>query len=367
MAKPEVRVVAVRPQTVLLVLGVSILVGLALLLAYRAWHVITWILIAALLAAALNPAVEALEGRGLSRRRAATTVFAAAFVLVTGLGFLVIPPLVSQVTHFVEAVPHYVDDLTAGRGPLGFLQGRYRIVDRVEAAIHEHGAAGAVGLSGPVVGVVRSVITAVAGVITVLFLTYFMLLEGPRTIAGFLALLPDSTRVRFERVGGDIYRTISGYVTGNLFISVVAGTFAAVVLFAVGSKYAIALGLLVAIFDLIPLVGATAGTVIVATVVLIESNWIRCLIVVVALIVYQQLENNLLQPLVYKRTVELSPLAVLCAVLIGAELAGIFGALVAIPIAGSLLAVGREVVAYRGEISEVREVADGEAAADSSA
>jgi len=112
---------------------------------------------------------------------------------------------------------------------------------------------------------------------------------------------------------------------------VVAATFAAVVLFALGSKYAIALGLLVAIFDLIPLVGATAGTVIVATVVLIESNWMRCLIVVVALIVYQRLENNLLQPLVYKRTVELSPLAVLCAVLIGAELAGVFGALVAIP------------------------------------
>ena len=366
MAKPDVRVVAVRPQTVLLVLGLSILVGLALVLAYRAWHVITWILIAVLLSAALNPAVEALERRGLSRRRAATLVFATAFGVVTGLGFLVIPPLVSQVTNFVEAVPHYVDDLTAGRGPLGFLQERYRIVDRVEEAIHKHGAAGVVGLSGPVVGVVKSVITAVAGVITILFLTYFMLLEGPRTIASFLALFPDSTRIRFERVGGDIYRTISGYVTGNLFISVVAGTFAAVVLFAVGSKYTIALGLLVAIFDLIPLVGATAGTVIVAAVVLIESDWIRCLIVVVALIVYQQLENNLLQPLVYKRTVELSPLAVLCAVLIGAELAGIFGALVAIPIAGSLLAVGREVIAYRGEISDARDVAEAEAAEETS-
>ena len=360
MARAEARVVTVRPRTILLILGITILVGLALLLVYMAWHVITWILIAILLAAALNPAVEALEGRGLTRRRAATVVFAATLVLATGLGFLVIPPLVSQVTNFVNAVPHYVDDLTAGRGPLGFLQHKYHLVDRVEEAIHKQGAAGVVGLTGPVVGVVKSVIGAVAGLITVIFLTYFMLLEGPRTITSLLELFPDSTRVRFERVGGDIYRTIGGYVTGNLLISVVAGTFAAVVLFAVGSKYAIALGLLVAIFDLIPLVGATAGTIIVATVVLIESNWIRCLIVVAALIVYQQLENNLLQPLVYKRTVELSPLAILCAVLIGAELAGIFGALVAIPIAGSLLAVGREVVLYREEMSRSHDASEGE-------
>jgi predicted PurR-regulated permease PerM len=354
MAAAEVRVMTVRPRTILLVLGLSLLVGLALVLLYLAWHVITWILIAILLAAALNPAVEALERRGLNRRRAATVVFVAALLAVTAVLLLVLPPLVSQVTDFVQAVPGYIDDLTAGRGPLGFLQERYGIVDRVEEAIHEHGTAGVVGLSGPVLGVVKSVVTAVAGVITVIFLTYFMLLEGPRTVAGLLGLFADSTRVRFERVGGDIYRTISGYVTGNLFISVVAGTFAAVVLFAVGSQYAIALGLLVAVFDLIPLAGATLGTIVVATVVAIETSWMRCLIVVVALIAYQQLENNFLQPLVYRRTVELSPLAVLCAVLIGAELAGIFGALVAIPIAGSLLAIGREIVVYREEVAGSR-------------
>jgi predicted PurR-regulated permease PerM len=207
------------------------------------------------------------------------------------------------------------------------------------------------GLSGPVLGVVQSVVGAVAGVITIMFLTYFMLLEGPRTIAGVLGLLPDSARARCERVGRDIYRTLSGYVTGNLLISVVAGTFAAVVIFAVGSSYAIALGLLVAVFDLIPLAGATLGTIIVAVVVFIELDWIRCLVVVALLIAYQQVENNLLQPLVYKRMVQLSPLAILCAVLVGAELAGIFGALLAIPIAGSLLAIAREALAYRREMS----------------
>jgi predicted PurR-regulated permease PerM len=193
------------------------------------------------------------------------------------------------------------------------------------------------------------VVTAVVGLITIIFLTYFMLLEGPRTIDAFLGLLPESARPRYERVGRDIYRTISGYVTGNLLISLVAGVLAAIVLFAVGSEFAIALGLLVAVLDLVPLAGATLAAIIVSTVVFIETDWIRCVIVIAFFIGYQQFENHVLQPLVYGRTVQLSPLAVLCAVLVGAQLAGILGALLAIPIAGSILAIAREVIQYRKE------------------
>jgi predicted PurR-regulated permease PerM len=349
VSTPEVRVVAVRPRTVLVVLGITVLVGCVLLLGYLAWHVLTWILIAVLLAAALNPAVEAFERRGMSRVAAASLVFVLALAAVVGLGFLVIPPLVAQVVDFIDAVPDFIDDLTAGRGPLGFLQDDYQIVDRIREAIEREGPAGVLGLSEPVLDVVRSVVTAVVGTITVIFLTFFMLLEGPRTIERILSLLPPSTRVRYERVGREVYRTISGYVTGNLLLSLVAGTAATIVLFAVGSDYAIALGLVVAILDLVPLAGATLAALIVSTVVLIETDWLRCVIVVAFLVAYQQFENHVLQPLVYGRTVELSPLAVLCAVLIGAELAGILGALVAIPVAGSLLAVGREVLQYRRE------------------
>jgi predicted PurR-regulated permease PerM len=347
MAAPEVRVVAVRPRTIFLVLGISVLVGLALFLVLQAWHVLTWILIAALLAAALNPAVEAFERRGLARGYAASIVFGLALLLLTGIGFLVIPPLVSQVSDFVNAVPDLIDDITAGRGPFGWLQDDYQIVDRIRAAIEKQGAGGVLGLGEPVLDIVRSVVTAVVGAITVIFLTFFMLLEGPRTIKGALALIPESSRPRYERVGRDIYRAISGYVTGNLLISLVAGVLSAIVLFAVGSEFAIALGLLVAILDLVPLAGATLAAIIVSTVIFIETDWIRCLIVIAFFIGYQQFENHLLQPLVYGRTVQLSPLAVLCAVLVGAQLAGILGALLAIPVAGSLLAIGRELLQYR--------------------
>jgi predicted PurR-regulated permease PerM len=351
VAKPEVRVVTVRPVTILTVLGITVLVGVVVFLGYQAWHVLTWIFVAIVLAAALNPAVEYFERRGMRRGVAATIVFAIALLGITAIGFLVIPPLVEQVTEFVEAVPGFVDDVTAGRGPFGFLQEDYQIVDRVEEAIETEGAGGVLGLGEPVLDVVRSVVTAVVGAVTIIFLTYFMLLEGPRLINRFLELLPSGTRVRWERVGSEIYRTISGYVTGNLAISLIAGVSSTAVLFAVGSDYAVALGLVVAVFDLVPLAGATIAAIIVSTVVIVEEDIIRGLVVIAFFIVYQQIENHLLQPLVYGRTVQLSPLAVLCAVLIGAELAGILGALFAIPVAGSLIAIGRELLLMRRESS----------------
>ncbi len=351
MSTPEVRVVTVRPRTVLVVVGIAVLVGLVLVLGYLAWQVLTWILISILLAAALNPAVESIERRGLGRPWAASLVFALALLVLTAIGFLVIPPLVDQVTDFIEAIPDIADDLVAGRGPLGFLQDDYQLVDRIRAAIEDQGAAGVLGLSAGVLDVVRSIVTVIVGIVTIIFLTYFMLLEGPRTIDRGLALLPDTTRVRYERVGRDIYRTISGYVSGNLLISLVAGVVSTLVLLGLGSEYAIALGLLVAILDLIPLAGATVAAIIVSTVILLETDWIRGVIVIVFFIAYQQFENHVLQPLVYGRTVQMSPLAVLCAVLVGAQLAGILGALMAIPIAGSLFAIGRELLQYRKESS----------------
>jgi predicted PurR-regulated permease PerM len=347
----ETREVTVRPRTILTVVGLTAVVVLVLLIVYLSWRVLTWIVIAMLLAAALNPIVEAFERRGLSRAWAASVVFLAVLLAFTAIGFLIIPTLITQVTDFVNAVPGFVDDLTAGRGPLGFLQDRYQIVDRIREAINERGVGSIVGVSGPVIDVVRSVVTAVVGTVTVIFLTFFMLLEGPRTLSTLLDLLPENARPRYERVGRDIYGTISGYVSGNLLISLVAGVLATILLYALGSDFAIALGLFVAILDLVPLAGATVAAIIVTTVVWIEGGWFRALIAIVFFLVYQQFENHVLQPLVYGRTVQLSPLLVLCAVLVGAQLAGIFGALLAIPVAGSLLAIAREIIEYRREVA----------------
>ena len=249
----------------------------------------------------------------------------------------------------MAAVPDLIDDLTKGRGPLGFLERDYDIVERAREALDERGIGDVLGVTAPAVAVAKSVITAVVGVVTIAFLTFFMLLEGPNTIQRFLALLPKTTAVRWERVGKEIYKTIGGYVTGNLAISLIAGVAATAVLLSVGSKYAVALGVVVAILDLIPLAGATIAAIIVTAIVAVELGWVQALIVGVFFILYQQLENHVLQPLVYGRTVQLSPLLVLISILIGAELAGILGALAAIPTAGSALAILRELVEYQRE------------------
>jgi predicted PurR-regulated permease PerM len=151
----------------------------------------------------------------------------------------------------------------------------------------------------------------------------------------FYSLLPAGSQERWRGIGNQIYRTVGGYVTGNLLISVIAGVVSTLVLIALGVPYAVALGLLVAILDLIPLAGATIAAIIVVTVGFLHSAPAG-IILLVFFVLYQQIENHIIQPVVYSRTVQLSPLAVLISVLIGAELAGVLGALAAIPVAGTL-------------------------------
>jgi predicted PurR-regulated permease PerM len=343
------RVVYIRPRTILQVLGIVLATLAVLAFVYLAWHVITWILVAVFLALALNPAVEKFERRGMRRGYASATVFLLALAAIVGLGFLVLPPLVRQVTDFIQAVPDLVDDLVAGRGALGFLQRDYHIVDRIRSAIEENGVGGVLGVTAPAIAVAQSVFSVIIGSVAIAFLTYFMLLDGPRMVERFYAFLPESARPRWERVGNEIYRTVGGYVTGNIFISIIAGLAALVALFALGSSYSVALAVVVAILDLIPLAGATMAAIIVSAVVFVELGWVKGVIIVVFFLLYQQLENHVLQPIIYGRTVQLSPLIVLISVLIGAELAGILGALAAIPVAGIVQAVGRELLRYRSE------------------
>jgi predicted PurR-regulated permease PerM len=321
---------------VLVVLGVIIATAAVLEILWIARHVLSWIFIAVFLALALNPAVDRLERRFGGRRGAATAVvYIATLAVIVGIAFLFVPTLVNQVDDFAQKVPDYLDDITKGRGRLGFLQTKYHLVDKARDALQEGGASKLFGVSGTALALAKGVVTTVLAVVTIAFMTFFMLLEGPRWIERFYSLLAPASRLRWEAVGRDIYRTVGGYVTGNLLISFIAGASTTIVLRIMGVPFAVALGLIVAILDLIPLAGATIAAILVGAVAFLHS--ITAGIVVVAFfIAYQQVENHLLQPVVYGRTVKLSPLIVLISVLIGAELAGVLGALAAIPVAGTL-------------------------------
>jgi predicted PurR-regulated permease PerM len=334
MPQPE-RVVIFRPRTILQVTALLLGVALGLWVLFEAIQIITWVFVALFLTLALNPAVSALEQRGWRRGQATAVIFLVVILVLVGLGFLFIPTLVHQITGFADAVPGYVHDLTKGRGPLGFLERKYHIVEKIRQASGGGGVTKLAGGAGAVLSLTQSVITAVVGTVTIIFLTIFMLLEGPTWWDRGLSLLGPASRPRWRNVGHQIGRTVSGYVTGNLAISIVAGVSSAIVLLILGVPFPFALGLLVAILDLIPLAGATLAGILLGIVGFLTS--VTAGIVVLAFfIVYQQVENHVLQPLVYGRTVQLSPLVVLIAILIGSQLAGVLGALGAIPVAGTL-------------------------------
>jgi predicted PurR-regulated permease PerM len=330
------RVVRFSLRTVIAVILVVIAAWAALSLLSVTRQVITWVLVALFFAMALNPAVEWFMRHGIKRRgQAVGLTFVLALLGIAAIGYAFIPTLVNQVNDFVQAVPGYVDDLTKGKGKFGFLETKYHIVEKIREQIKEGGASKVLGLTGAALSITKSVVSLVVATITIAFLTFFMLLEGPAWVDRFYGLLPEGSRQRWRKVGYDIYRTVGGYVTGNLAISLIAGTLTTVVLLALDVPFAIALGVIVAILDLIPLAGATIAGVIISTVAFIHSITAG-IVVVVFFVVYQQIENHFLQPVIYSRTVQLSPLIVLVSILIGAKVAGILGALGAIPVAGAI-------------------------------
>jgi len=341
------RVVDFRPRTVLRTLLIVISVALVLEVIWIARHVLAWVVIALFLALALDPLVGWIERRGrLARGPAIGIAYLLLLIAIVAVGATFVPKLVDEVNGFVQALPDYVRDLTHGRGRLGFLETKYHVVERVREQVQKGGASRLFGLSGAALSVTKSILTIIAATVTIIFLTFFMLLEGRAWADRVYSLFPDGQQERARKVGHDVYRTVGGYVTGNILISVIAGTSATIVLVIMGVPYAVALGLLVAILDLIPLAGATVAGVIVVSVAFLHSVPAG-IVLLVFVIVYQQLENHFLQPVIYGRTVQLSPLVVLVSVLIGAELAGVLGALASIPVAGGIQVLIRDQLAHR--------------------
>lgn len=344
----EDRVVDFRPSTIFRAILIVIAVAVTLEVIWIGRHVLAWLVIALFLALALNPLVGWLQHRAhLGRGAAIALAYLILIVAVAALGATFIPRLIAEVNGFVQALPDYVHQVTHGRGRLGFLETKYHVVEKVRKAVKEGGATKVLGLSGAALSVTKSVISVIAATVTIVFLTFFLLLEGHVWMERIYSLFPDRSQARWRRIGDEIYKTIGGYVTGNILISVIAGASITVVLLVMGVPYAVALGLIVAFLDLIPLAGATIAGVIVGIVAFVHSVPAG-IVVVVFFIVYQQIENHFLQPVIYGRTVQLSPLAVIVSVLIGAELAGVLGALAAIPVAGAIQVLLRDWLAQRG-------------------
>ncbi|MFI6263409.1 AI-2E family transporter [Micromonospora sp. NPDC051006] len=330
----------------LIVIGLALATVLALALVYATRRVLVWIVVAAFFAVALKPLVDRLQRWRVRHRALATLlVFVATFIVLAALAAVIIAPLVDELSRFAERAPELLRDARAGRGPVGRLLDRVGLRDYLanhSDQLRQYGER----LRTPAVGVLRGVVEGVAGLVTVIVLAYLMVLESPRITGTVLAAGGEARAQRWRRIGREISRTVTGYLTGNLLISVICGLLTFLVLLVTGVPFAAVIALLVAIADLIPLVGATLGAVIAAGAGFLHSPTAG-IVVLVFFVVYQQFENHVLQPIILARAVRLNPLTVLVSVLLAANLAGLVGALLAIPAAGIVQILLREYAPIR--------------------
>src|SRR3954466_7828305 len=223
----------------MVVIGLVLATLLVLSIVRATSQVLTWIVIAAFFAVALNPAVTWVQRRGAFGKRwlATLLVFLVALILIGGLGPLFVIPLVREGSQVVADFPKIVEDARSGRGPVGGLIQRFNLLEYAQQntdRFREYASR----LGAPTLAVLRGAATSVAGVVTVFVLAYLMVLEAPKIVSGFLALFSDRNAERIRRVGHDCAKTITGYITGNLLISVICGILTFIVLAVMHVPYA---------------------------------------------------------------------------------------------------------------------------------
>jgi predicted PurR-regulated permease PerM len=328
--------------TIAMVLGTLV----AVLFVIKVKRVLVWIVVAAFLATCVWPVVGTVERRLHLRRSLAVLLTFTVSVLLVGLSvWLLVAPLVAQAQQFAAQLPDYVAQARAGKGSVGHLVEQLKL-DELAARNQQQIKDSVTGLGSSAAHVLSVVANTVAALVTIVVISYLMVLEGPRLLDLGLGLLAEPTRARAEHVGRDCARAVTGYMAGNLLISLICGTLTFLTLTVLGVPYAGIISVFVAITDLLPLVGATIGAVVASGVAFLHSVPAG-VVTVFFFVVYQQVENHLLQPVVMSRTVDLNPLAVLVSVLLGASLAGVLGALLAIPVAGMLQVLARSLWASR--------------------
>jgi len=329
-------------RTIMATVGIVLATMAGLWMLWSVKRILGWMVIAAFFAVVLGPAVDFLVTKAKLRRAVATLlVFLTGLALLAGMLYAFIRPIVDQASTFSDHLPKYVADAKAGRGWVGHLVKKYKIDDYVEKNQKKlKSTLTTIGERG--IQTAGTVARGLVALLTIIVLTILMLMQGPSMLQSGLGALSPPTRERVRRVGSDCARALTGYMFGNLLISVIAGVATFVFLWIIGVPFKGVLGLWVGFADLIPMVGATLGAIPAVGVAFLHSvpAGIGTIIFFIA---YQQFENHVLQVTVMARTVAINPLMVLVSVLIGVEAFGIVGALLAIPAAGVIQVIGRDI------------------------
>ncbi|CAN5536477.1 AI-2E family transporter [soil metagenome] len=332
-------------RTIIATVGVVTLTYVFIVVALAVTRIITWVVIAGFFAFVLAPMVTRVQAKVRGRRTLATSIVVfSALAVLAGMTVLFVMPVRNQLVNIITDLPGAVHDAAQGRGPIGNLVHRLHIesyVQRNEAVLSR----AATRLSESPFQAAQAVLEVVFGFITITVLTFLFLSQSRAIGAATLSVVPEGHRASAQRIAAGAVAAVSGYVVGNLLISLIAGTAAFACLVALGVPSPVVLAIWLAFADLIPLVGAVIGAAACVVAAYLHSPTAG-LLALIFFVVYQQIENGVLYQWIMSRRVHVNPLGILISVLLAVELFGLLGALLAVPVSGAVQSI---VVAIRQE------------------
>ncbi len=346
---PLVRVVPeLTARVVVRILIITLIFALALWLVYLLRKPIGWVLIATFLAIALSGPVNVLS-QWMKRGFAITIVYFGLLLVPIGIAALIIPPLVTQGNNLIQDLPQYaqdVQDFAQKNSQLRSLEEDYNITEKLQAEAEKLPAR--IGDAANILGDIGlGVVNSLFALFTILIMTAFLLGSGRGWVSRAVEMQSPARQARLRKALDHMGKAVGAYVGGVIAQATVAAVLAYIVLIILGVPFAAALAIVIFFADLVPLIGATIGAVVVGVVTVFADFPTATIVWVIYSIVYQQIENTLIQPQIQKRAVNVHPFMVLVAVLFGSTLLGVLGALVAIPIAASVQIAVREWWDYR--------------------
>jgi predicted PurR-regulated permease PerM len=309
------------------------------------------ILIALFLATGLNPAVEALRRRNMSRATAVTIIFTSVIAFVIFFALVVAPPVISQGTQLINKAPTLLGELT-NNATINKLNDQYGIIDTLQAKLESVTSDGTLLISafGGVIGVGKSVLSGFFTFLTILVLTLYFITSLPQAVNLGLSLVPASRRERIGHLTNAIIARVGSFVGSQIVIAAMASLFVFILSLVLGLPSPIAIGMIVFVCGLIPLIGHFLGSAIVTIIALTQSIAIG-VIALVAYVVYVQIENYVVTPRIMKRTLAVPGAVTIISALIGSSLLGLVGGLLAVPVAASIILILDEVVIPRANNS----------------
>jgi len=331
--------VSISTHSIVRVIALTVLAFILFLAVRRSLHALTLIGMAFFLSLALDAPVRwlaaRLPGKKRNNRNLATAISIGIIVLAL-IGFVatILPPIARQTTDFVQGLPELIDNTKNGKGAIGEFVVRHDLQDQVDK-LSSQLTSRTKDLGGTALTTVSKIGSSLFATLTVLVLTVMMLAEGPRWRKIVDEMTPASKRKRYAKLSRDMRRVVQGYVNGQVLLAGIAALLITPVFFVLGVSYPVALMVIVFICGLIPMVGHTIGAII-CTLVALFTSLPAALTVLGFYILYQQIENYVVQPRIQANSTNMSPLLVFVAVLLGANFGGLLGALVAIPVMGCL-------------------------------